>query len=170
MIKTGRGFDMRRTALCLLLAAWIVPAAIAAEKYTGPRPPKPDMLYLVHADNLVATEAAEAKQESGKKDETVYTMPGANSSARTPLAEPIFLIESDKILPERLELYRWDVKNGHRELLVKSGKRGGSRPLHLSVTKLDGRLYRVEASEPLTDGQYSVSPNDSNHVFCFEVF
>ena len=160
---------MRRSMLVLLCA---LPGSLAfgAEKYTGPRPPKTDTLYLMHADNLVATEAAEAKQETGKKDETVYSLPGANSTARTPLVEPVFLIESDKILPERLELYRWDVKNGHRELLVKSGKRGGTRPLHLSVTKLDGRLYRVEASEPLTDGQYSVSPNDSNRVFCFEVF
>lgn len=162
---------MRRTLFVLLAACTLAGiSAVAAEKYTGPRPPKPDMLYLMHADNLVPTEAAEAKQESGKKDETVYTLAGASSSARTPLVEPIFLIESDKILPERLELYRWDVKSGHRELLVKSGKKGGARPLHLSVTKLDGRLYRVEASEPLSDGQYSVSPNDSNRVFCFEVF
>lgn len=162
---------MQRTALFLLLtASWIAPAASAAEKYTGPRPPKPDMLYLMHADNLVATEAAEAKQENGKKDETVYSLSGASSSARTPLVEPIFLIEADKILPERLELYRWEVKNGRRELVVKSGKKGATRPLHLSVTKLDGKLYRVEASEPLADGQYSVSPNDSNRVFCFEVY
>lgn len=154
----------------VLLCASLGSLAFGAEKYTGPRPPKPDVLYLMHADNLVATEAAEAKQETGKKDETIYSMPGANSSARTPLVEPIFLIESDKILPERLELYRWEVKSGHRELLVKSGKKGGTRPLHLSVTKLEGRLYRVEASEPLADGQYSVSPNDSNRVFCFEVF
>ena len=120
--------------------------------------------------NLVATEAAEAKQESGKKDETTYTLAGANSPARTPLAEPIFLIESDKVLPERLELYRWDVKNGRRELSMNKGKKNGARPLHLSVTKLDGRLYRVEPSEPLADGQYSLSPNDSNRVFCFEVY
>lgn len=162
---------MPRHALIPLAAAALSCAALwGAEKYTGPRPPKTDMLYLVHADNLIPTEAAEAKEESGKKDETTYTMPGASSPARTPLAEPIFLIEADKILPERLELYRWEVKNSRRELSMSKGKRKGTRPLHLSVTKLDGRLYRVEASEPLPDGEYSLSPNDSNRVFCFEVF
>jgi hypothetical protein len=146
-------------------------AAFAADKYDGPRPPQPDLLYLVHADNLIPTEAAEAKEESSKKDETTYLVPGASSPARTPLAEPIFLIEADKVLPERLELYRWDVKNGRRELAMSKGRRrGGSRPLHLSVTRLEGKLYKVEASEPLEDGEYSLSPNDSNRVFCFEVF
>jgi len=140
---------------------------LGADKYDGPRPPQPDMLYLVHADNLIPTEAAEAKEESG-----VYTMPGASSPARTPLAEPIFLIQSDKVLPERLELYRWEVKGGRRELSIGKGnkRKGGARPLHLSVNKVDGRLYRVEASEPLDNGEYSLSPNDSNKVFCFEVY
>jgi hypothetical protein len=154
---------MQRLAFLLMLP---VAVAIAADKYDGPRPPQADMAYLVHADNLLPTEALEAKSESG-----VYTVPGAASSARTPLAEPIFLIESDKVLPERLELYRWDVKGGHRELAASKGKRkSGSRPLHLSVNKLDGRLYRVEASEPLEPGEYSLSPNDSNKVFCFAVY
>jgi hypothetical protein len=152
---------MQRLAYLLLL----VPA-FAADKYDGPRPPQTDMAYLVHADNLLPTEALEAKSESG-----VYTVPGAASPARTPLAEPIFLIESDKVIPERLELYRWDVKGGRRELAASKGKRkSGSRPLHLSVNKLDGKLYRVEASEPLDPGEYSLSPNDSNKVFCFEVY
>jgi len=163
---------MRRFTLVLpIIAALWAPASWTAEKYSGPRPPKPDVVYLVHADNLTPTEAADAKEESGKKDESTYTLPGATSPARTPLAEPIFLIEADKMLPERLELYRWEVKNGRRELSMAKGKRkGGARPLHLSVTKLDGRLYRVEASEPLPDGEYSLSPSDSNRVFCFAVF
>src|ERR1700732_1080009 len=112
---------MQRLAFLLML---LVPA-FAADKYDGPRPSQTDMAYLVHADNLLPTEALEAKSESG-----VYTVPGAASSARTPLAEPIFLIESDKVLPERLELYRWDVKGGHRELAASKGKRKrASRPL-----------------------------------------
>jgi hypothetical protein len=158
-------------SLLLTVILLLAPAAWAADKYAGPRPPKPDMLYLVHADNLIPTEATDAKEESAKKDDTTYTVSGTSSSARTPLAEPIFLIEAGKVLPDRLELYRWEVKNGHRELSMSKAKRkGGSRPLHLAVTRVDGNLYRVEASEPLENGEYSLSPTDSNRVFCFEVF
>lgn len=153
---------MRSFSILLLLAGTI----LAADKYDGPRPPLPDLPYLVHADNLIATEAGEAKEEGGKND-TTYTMNGPASPARTPMAEPIFLLQSQKILPERLELYRLDVKNGRRQLVVNK-KRG--KALHLSVTKVDGNLYRVEAGEPLENGQYSLSPSDSNKVFCFEVY
>lgn len=143
--------------------------ALAADRYNGPRPPKPDLLYLVHADNLVPTEAVEAHQDS-KKDDTIYTIPGASSSARTPLAEPIFLVQADEVLPDRLELYRLDVKNGHREVTTSKRRRGGSKALHLSVTKLDGKLYRVEADELLDDGEYAISVFDSNKAFCFQVY
>ncbi len=150
---------------------WLfVVSTVFAQKYTGPKPPKSDVLYLVHADNLVPTEVAEAKQNS-KKNETLYTVSGANSNARTPLAEPIFIIESDRIQPTSLELYKFEVKNGHRELtMVQKRTRGGPRPLRLSVTRLEGKLYRVEADEELENGQYGISPNGSNAVFCFEVY
>src|SRR5579863_2514739 len=154
------------------LFVWTMFAAVGfcAEKYDGPRPTKPDLLYLVHADNLVPTETADAKEDS-KKDEALYTVPGANSPARTPVAEPIFLIQSEKVIPSRLELYRMEVKGGRREVTVSKGRRRGSnRPLYLSGTKLDGNLYKVEAAQPLEDGEYTISPNDSNHVFCFEVY
>src|ERR1700679_2615029 len=93
--------------------------------YTGPRPPKPDMLYLVHADNLIPTETGEAKEE-GKGGNIKYTMPGAASPARTPLAEPIFMLQSDKVTPESLELYKFDVKGGRREADL-GGGRGSSK-------------------------------------------
>jgi len=154
----------------LLVLVLMSGTAASAQKYTGPRPPKPDVLYLVHADNLVPTEIAEAKQDS-KKNEMTFSISGASSPARTPLAEPIFIIESDKISPERLELYRMDVKSGRREVtMTQKRTRGGPRPLRLSVTRIEKGLYRVEASETLENGQYSISPNDSNHVFCFEVY
>ena len=88
-----------------------------------------------------------------------------------PLAEPIFIIEADKIQPSSLELYKFEVKNGHREVtMVQRRTRGGPKPLRLTVTKLDGKLYRVEADEQLENGQYGISPNTSNSVFCFEVY
>ena len=157
---------IRSLSLLLLLGA----SAAWAQKYTGPRPPQKDLVYLVHADNLVPTEVSEAKQES-KKNEVTYTIQGAASTARTPLAEPIFIIETDKIQAENLELYRLEVKNGHREVAMAGKKgRGGSRPLRVTVTRLDKGLYRLEASETLENGEYSLSPNDSNRVFCFEVY
>src|SRR5579885_3518421 len=100
-------------AMCIAACMTAAPVS-AAEKYTGPRPPQPDLLYLVHADNLIPLETAEAKQESGKKDETTYSVNGTSSPARTPVPEPIFIIRSEKILPDRLELYRMEVKNGRR--------------------------------------------------------
>ena len=154
----------------LILTFVLGAATLCAQKYTGPRPPKPDVLYLVHADNLIPTEVTEAKQES-KKNDVTYTVSGTGSPARTPLAEPIFLIEGDKIQPQSLELYKMEVKGGHREVTMALRRtRNGQKPLRLAVTKLDKNLYRVEVDEQIDNGQYSISPNGSNTVFCFEVY
>jgi hypothetical protein len=141
-----------------------------AQKYDGPRPPKKDVIYLVHADNLIPTESGEGKEE-GKKGDSVYTFPGASSPSRTPLAEPIFILDSDNIKPESVELYRMDVKSGRREVKVTGGsKRFGNKALRLQVTKLDRGLYKLEASETLDPGEYALLPTGSSHVFSFEVY
>src|SRR5260370_36618790 len=112
----------------------------SAENYTGPRPPKPDVPYLLHASTLVETEAGEAR-EQGRKNETAYLISGTSSPVRTPLSEPIFIMESRKLSPERMELYRLDVRNGGREVLLSPKRRkGAGHPLHLIVTKLSHRL------------------------------
>lgn len=138
--------------------------------YAGPRPPKADVPYLLHANNLVETEAVEAKEEPGKKDETTYVIAGASSPVKTPMAEPIFLVETDKLNAERLELYRLDVKNGRREITINQKKRKGPRQFRVLVTRLADHLYKVEASESLENGEYSLSPSDSNRAFCFQVY
>jgi hypothetical protein len=157
------------SAILAMAAVACAPAAWA-QKYTGPKPPKPDVLYLVHGDTLVPTEVTEAKQDT-KKNDVTYTIAGVSSPARTPLAEPIFIIESDKIQPQGLELYKMEVKSGHREVTMALRRtRGGSKPLRLSVTRLDRGLYRVEADQEMENGQYAISPNGANTVFCFEVY
>jgi hypothetical protein len=155
-----------RCAFTLFLLAAL---AAGADDYTGPRPPQADVPYLVHASNLIPTEVTEATQE-GKKDDTTFSVAGAASSARTPLAEPIFLLRSEKIKPDALELYRFEVKNGRRQLTLSRKRKDSSGPFHLSITKLDKDLYRVEADEALENGEYSLSPNGSNAVFCFEIY
>jgi hypothetical protein len=151
-----------RSWFCFLLLGGV---AVWAADYSGPTPPMADVIYLVHADNLIPTEAGEAKQEKGD----VYSVPGVAAAARTPLAEPIFLLKSDKLSAESLELYRLEVKGGRRETAV-SGRRRGGRPLHLQVTRLERGLYRIEASETLENGEYALTPAGSNRVFCFEVY
>jgi hypothetical protein len=161
---------MRSTLPLALIAGCLIGAGlIAAEKYSGPVPPKPDIPYLLHASSLVETEVAQARQE-GRKNDT-YVISGASSPARTPLAEPIFIIDARQVQPDGFELYRMDVKGGNREVSLSSNRRrGGSRALHLAVRPLSGHLYRIEADEPLEDGEYALSPSGDNRAFCFEIY
>jgi hypothetical protein len=151
--------------------AWAIsPKLYSAEKYSGPQPRKKDVLYLVHGDNMIETEVVSAQQTSGK-DGDVFSVPGASSPVRTPLAEPIFLLAADKISPESLGLFRFDVRNGQREIALTGKKRkAASKQYHLSLRPYEGGLYRVEAAEALEPGEYSISPEGSNTAFCFSVF
>jgi hypothetical protein len=137
----------------------------AADKYTGPVPPKPDLPYLLHASNLIETETGQARQEKNN-----YVISGSSSPARTPLAEPIFILDARDLSPERLELAHLDVKGGNREVSLGGGRRRGGGRLHLAITPLGGHLYKIEVDEPLENGQYALSPNGDNRVFCFEVY
>jgi|SRR5581483_7101453 len=160
---------MRYLAVLILAIPGLAGLVFAAEDYTGPRPPKADVPYLVHASNLIPTEVTEAQQE-GKKDESTFVVSGTESPVRTPLAEPIFLLRSEKIHADSLELYRFEVKGGRRQLTLSKKRSDKSGPFHLSVTKLDKDLYRVEADEPLENGEYSLSPSGSNAAFCFQIY
>lgn len=154
---------MRRFAPLLFAALW---AASAQTAYDGPRPAKADLPYLKHASNLVATEPGEAKDQKQKND-TIYIVEGPASKVETPLASPIFIFQSDKIAPEKFGLYKFDVKNGHREIVF--GPKKQPKGIRLEVTRLDKGLYRLEADESLDPGEYSLSPEGSNQVFCFRV-
>ena len=156
---------LRRAVIALFLFA----ALLSAQKYKGPRPPKPDIPYLLHASALVPTEIAEATEQQ-RKDEIAYSIPGAASPARTPLASPIFLIQAEKINPERLELYKLVSKGGQREAVFSKKKRGESQALRISVTNLGESIYRIEAYDSLAIGEYSLTPSGSNQVFCFQVY
>lgn len=156
---------MRFFAPFLLLAA-----ALWAQNYRGPVPPKPDVPYLLHASTLVETEVQEARKEA-KKNETLYWVNGVASPARTPLAEPIFIIKVQNMKPEKIEMYRFTAKKDRRELLLKDNpKKGDAAPLHVNVTKLGRDIYKIEAAEVLENGEYSLSPDDSNQVFSFQVY
>jgi len=152
-------------SLRALLASVVLVCTATAQKYEGPRPPKPDLPYLKHADTLLATEAAEARTDR-KKDETRYIIDGANSPAKTPLAAPILLFRSGKINPENLQLFKLESKEGHREL---SPQKSGE-PILVEVTKLDGALSKIEPNNGLDPGEYGFLLSGTNQLFCFAVF
>ena len=155
---------MMRRLLPLLLATVF---AASAQKYNGPMPPKPDIAYLKHADSLVSTEVTEAKEQK-KKDDVTYIVEGASSPVRTPLASPIFLMTADKLVADKLELYKLEVKGGHREATASSKK--PLKGIRTVVTHLTGNLYKVEVDESLEAGEYALTPSGTNTVFCFQVF
>jgi hypothetical protein len=158
--------------LLTTLAALVVAGlpVFAAEKYTGPRPPKPDVPYLMHADNLLATEPGMASMET-RKDATYALIDGTTSSAKTPLAEPIFIIQTEKLQAEKFEAYKLEPKNGKREVLINHKKpKNVQRPVHLVISRLDERLYRIEVDEPLENGEYTLTPQGSDETFSFTIY
>ena len=156
----------------ILALAFAIGAALTAQKYDGPRPPKPDVPYLLHASTLISTDVDEAKEDK-RKDGTAYITTGAAAKARTPLAEPIFLFETKSIPPVSLSLYKLEVKGGSREVFffdnVKK-RRDSAKSLRLSAIKVAQGLYRLEPTDPLPNGEYAISPADSNTVFSFTIY
>ena len=106
-----------------------------------------------------------------RKDETLATVQGASSPVKTPLAEPIFLLKSEKLNADKFEAYRVEPKNGRREVVI-SHKKGKNlaRPIHLTVTRLDTGLFRIEVDEPLENGEYVLTPEGSAAVFGFSIY
>jgi hypothetical protein len=160
---------MRLISVFLLVTCISIPA-VAAEKYTGPRPPKADVPYLLHADNLIETEIGAASTEN-RKDNATAVINGANSPVKTPLSEPIFIIRTDRLQADRFEVYRLESKDGKREVSLgnKKGKNAG-RPVYLNITRLDDKLFRIEVDEPLENGEYTMTPQGSDSTFSFAIY
>ena len=158
---------MTRRVLMLLFGG----AALSlAQKYDGPRPAKPDLPYLKHADTLLATEAAEATEEHRKQD-VIYVVSGEASPVKTPLSSPILLLQSDKIAAEKLQLFKLESKNGRREILFTHKNKQAAKPIRIDVSKLSSdNIYKIEVTDSLDKGEYSLTPDGSNQVFCFQVY
>ncbi len=151
-----------RLAPLLLLAL-----AAPGQTYNDPRPTKPDLPFLKQGNLMIATEASVARQQKQKGD-ILYVIEGAGSPVRTRLASPIFLFQAERIVPETLGLYKLEVKNGQRQILFPAKK--PPKPILVDVTRLEGDLFKIEIHDDLPPGEYSLSPEGSNDVFCFAVY
>ena len=155
--------------LFVLTVAFLAPA----QDYDGPIPDKADIPFLLHAHNLIETEAGEARMEE-RKNETANILDGASSPVRTPLAEPIFIYKSGEIPVNKLSLWKVETVKGTREIAFpkdqRKARRNGPFPVHTIVRKVGEDVYWIEANEYLENGQYCLSPDGSQKVFCFEIY
>ena len=158
---------MRRILPSVSVAMAAALATATAQKYTGPPPAKPDLPYIQHATNLIATEAVEAKEQTSK-DDTVYTIDGESSSSKTPLALPIFFIKADKLNPASLQMYRLESKDGHRELTASAKK--NAEPIHVEVTRVAADIYKLDVYNGLDAGEYALTAEGWKQMFCFQVY
>jgi len=134
-----------------------------------PTPPKPDVPYIVHANNLVETESSRAIEQT-KKNEQWYFVEGASSGVETPMARPEFALKPENLDPDSLELYRFEPKNGKREILIRKKKKVLARPYFLSLESLQPGVIRIRVDDVLENGEYCLTPNGSDAVFCFTVY
>lgn len=161
---------MTRRSFVIGVSAALASIAKAQRSYSGPKPSKKDLPYLLEAQRLIPAEAEPATESKSKADRT-FSVPGTSSNARTPLPEPIFLFASDKINPEQLALYRLEVNNGHREVApAQGGDEDNPEDLRLTLRTLDQGLYRIEASHMLDPGEYALKASDNNTAFCFTIY
>jgi hypothetical protein len=153
------------------LTRWFLPlialaAAAQAPKYSGPVPPSPDLPFLKHASNLLPAEAVEVKEEK-RKDDTVYVVAGESSSSKTPLGLPVFLLKTEKLDPLKLQMYRLQAADGHREISA-TGKKN-AEPIHVIVTRVADGLFKLEVGDSLDNGEYMLSLEGTSKAFCFAI-
>jgi hypothetical protein len=154
----------------LTIAILYVAILAGQPKYTGPKPTQKNVPYLVHAGNPVEIETSTAFQIINN-DLITYVISGEKSTARTPLASPIFVIESTGITDvEKLRLFRLEAKDGHRTVTFHRKGLRGAMPLRIEIKAISGGLYQIEVADSLSPGQYALTPDGANQVFCFEVF
>jgi hypothetical protein len=163
---------MRQVVLattCLLIA--LVPLTLLAEMpYFGPKPEKEDHPYLMLGNRIVETEEREAGQNEDKK-RIVYTVSGTSSPVRSPLAEPAFLFKPGSIRAEALQLYPMKIEKGNRSITFHTKpKKDDPRPVPLMYhSRKDGSVI-IETNQYLENGEYCLSPEGVNTVFCFQVY
>src|ERR1700678_3503543 len=141
-------------ARTLTLAILFVACLAGQPKYSGPKPAKKNVPYLVHAGNPVEPEIGTAFQIINN-DLITYVISGEKSAVRTPLASPIFVIEADSISDvEKLRLFRLQAQDGHRTVTFHRKGLRGAMPQRIQITPLSGGLFQIEVVDSLPPGEY----------------
>lgn len=144
-------------------------AVVGAQKL--PDPPKKDTPYLIHATNLLETETNQATEVSDKKAQ-IFWVPGAASSAKTPLGFPEFLFAQEQVDARSLKLYAFEQVNGRREVLIRKKNKIVVQAYYIDVIPQGEGLFKLRVDSSLKPGEYCITPDGeqgSNTVYCFAV-
>ena len=133
-----------------------------------PKPPKHDVPFLLHANNLIETESSVATEYNTKKNLS-YRVASRSSGVNTPMARPEFVILTNRLNPHHLKLYGFESKVDHREILLRKKKKRVAQPYFLSVDQLGETIFHIHVDDILKNGEYCLTPDNSNKVFCFTV-
>ena len=78
-------------------------------------------------------------------------------------------MQSGSISPDKLQLFKLTVNGGHREIFFPAKK--PPQAIRIVVSKISSdNIWKIEVDESLEPGEYSLSPEGTNQVFCFQVF
>ena len=134
-----------------------------------PRPLKSDVPFLLHANSLIETESNVASEHNTKKTLS-YRVANPSSGVNTPMARPEFVILVNHLSPYHLKLYGFESKPEHREILLRKKKKNVAQPYFLSIDQLDTTVFHIRVDDVLENGEYCLTPDNSNKVFCFAVY
>ena len=78
-------------------------------------------------------------------------------------------LQAEKVAASKLALYKLESRNGRREITFSPKKQ--PRAIRVELTRLNtDKLYQLEVEESLEPGEYGLSAEGSNTVYCFQVF
>ena len=150
------------------LAFFLMLLAGVAGAQKLPDPPKKDTPYLIHATNLLETETNQATEVSDKKGQ-IFWVPGTASSARTPLGFPEFLFAQDQVDARTLHLYAFESVNGRREVMIRKKNKVVAQAFYVDVVQQSEGVFKLRVDSSLRPGEYCLTPDGQNTVFCFAV-
>lgn len=162
---------MLRLGTLLLLCSLTLPAQTDEHRNRLglPNPPKQDVPFLIHGNDLRELDQTKAVEEE-IKNQLRFWIPGTVSTVKTPLAAPEFLLDSKDLDPRDLRLYGFEVEKGRRELLYRKKKKIVAEPYFLQLDGIEARVVRIRISASLPPGEYGLTPDGSDAVFTFAVF
>lgn len=161
----------RFPALVLVLS---LSSVVSAQEGKVPEPQYSSVFYYLRPSGETVELERQAPDQIPKGSKVLLVIPGEKSPVRFSAGDDMQFVvrveeDFDKATPT-LQLFRFDVQHGRRELLVKiEDLRKNKAGLKLSAEKYGTSSVKLGPSQNLAPGEYCVSRSTINQGFCFGV-